>query len=253
VVWFIDSDCVAFPDALRLLLDRLREPGVAGGGGSYANVNEASLLACLIHEEIRERHLAMPGKVDYLGSFNVVYRRSVLEQVGGFDEKNFNAPLAPGAEDADLSYRIADLGHTLRFEPASQVAHYHPVRLSAYLRTQRVHGTWGARLYYRHRKRARGNSYSRWTDHLQPPLAVAALLALPALGFPAARIVFTGLAVAVAAMQAPLAVRIIRRTNQWRYALFVPLSLVRAGARGVGMGLGAIRLLWDRPEPARGF
>ena len=90
---------------------------MAGVGGSYDNAVPGSLLACLIHEEIRCRHLAMdPEAVDYLGSFNVLYRREILERVGGFDESEFNGPGAPGAEDADLSFRVAELGFRLRFE-----------------------------------------------------------------------------------------------------------------------------------------
>jgi len=248
-VWFIDADCVPEPDALRLLKQHLDTPGVAGVGGSYANIRGESLLPSLIHEEIRERHLAMTGTVDYLGSFNVLYRREVLERIGGFDERHFNAPGAPGGEDADLSYRISDLGLALHFEPLALVGHHHPVRLAGYLRSQRLHGGWGVRLYARHPRRARGNSYSSWADHVQPPLAVVLLMALPTLLFPATRLLAPALALALTALQLPMTARLIRRTGRWRYLLFVPMSVVRAVARGVGLVQGTVRLLWDRPAP----
>jgi glycosyltransferase involved in cell wall biosynthesis len=110
LVWFIDSDCVAEPDALGLLLQQLADPKAAGASGSYGNMRPDSLLACLIHEEIVERHRRMPGDVDYLASYNVLYRRDVLEHVGGFDEGNFNEPGAPGAEDIELLFRLHDAG-----------------------------------------------------------------------------------------------------------------------------------------------
>jgi len=248
-VWFIDADCVPEPDALDLLLRRLDGPDVAGVGGSYGNIREDSLLACLIHAEIRERHLTMPADVDYLGSFNALYRRDVLERVGGFDERHFNAPLAPGGEDADLSYRICDEGYTLRFEPASRVGHHHPTRLGRYLRSQRMHGIWGVRLYVRHPGRAGRNSYSSWVDHVQPPLAIAALLMLPGVLTPATRVAAPLLLLLLAALQVPMATRLIRRTGEWRYAWFVPMSAIRAAARGLGLTESVIRLLWDRPEP----
>lgn len=249
-IWFIDADCVPEPDALEKLVKQIGYPGVAGVGGSYGNLHEDSLLARLIHEEIRARHLSMRAGVDYLGSFNVLYWRWVLERVGGFDEHEFNAPLAPGAEDADLSYRISDLGYSLRFEPDSRVGHHHPIRMGPYLRSQKLHGGWGVRLYFRHRKRAGGNSYSSWVDHIQPPLATAAVLALPSLLFSTTRLLVPLLILALIGLQLPMAIRLIRRTSQWPYAVFVPMGVVRAAARGLGMTQAAIRLLWDRPEPA---
>jgi hypothetical protein len=86
-------------------------------------------------------------------------------------------------------------------------------------------------------------------DHLQPPLAAVTLLALPSLMFPATRLLVPLLIVLVALTQSPMAARLIRRTHQWRYAWFIPMSVVRSGARAVGLAQGALSLLRDRPEP----
>ena len=80
-IWFIDADCVAEPQALRLLLAHLKDPQVAAVGGSYANLRPEHLLACLVHEEIIQRHLRMPKDVNVLASYHVIYRREVLEKV----------------------------------------------------------------------------------------------------------------------------------------------------------------------------
>ena len=74
LIWFMDADCVAEPDALSILLQHMEDPKVAGVGGSYGNMHPDSLLACLIHEEIVERHRTMPPEVNYLATFNVLYR-----------------------------------------------------------------------------------------------------------------------------------------------------------------------------------
>ncbi|NNF44165.1 MAG: glycosyltransferase, partial [Phycisphaerales bacterium] len=166
LVWFIDADCVAEDDALTRLLPHLADPAVGGVGGSYGNMREGSLLADLIHEEILERHRRMPIRVNFLASFNVLYRRSVLEEVEGFDERFLKA------QDAELAFRVQEAGHALAFEFASRVRHFHPTRLGAYLRTQRQQGYWRAWLYVTRRGRAGGDSYSGLVDHLQPPLAV---------------------------------------------------------------------------------
>ena len=87
LVWFIDSDCVSEVHALELLLARIEGSPFVGVGGSYGNMRPDSLLACLIHEEIVERHRRMPREVNFLATFNVLYRREILEKVDGFDER----------------------------------------------------------------------------------------------------------------------------------------------------------------------
>ena len=57
-VWFVDSDCVAEPDALSKLCRASAESGAAVVGGSYANQNDGFLVADLIHEEMVARHRA---------------------------------------------------------------------------------------------------------------------------------------------------------------------------------------------------
>ncbi|HAC08481.1 MAG TPA: hypothetical protein DCG14_02385, partial [Phycisphaerales bacterium] len=130
LVWFVDADCVAFPDALDHLRPHLEDPGVAAAGGTYAIAPEATLLERLIHEEIQVRHDRMPDDVDFLATFDVVYRRSVLDAVGGFDERYLKG------QDADLAFRVVEAGHRLRFDRRSRVRHHHADRLLRYLRVQ---------------------------------------------------------------------------------------------------------------------
>ncbi len=123
LVWFIDSDCVAHSGSLAKLLAQFDSSRIAGVGGSYSNLYPESLVATLIHEEIVARHRRMESEVNFLATFNVVYRRSVLEEVRGFDES------LKLAQDAELAYRIRDHGYRLRFESESVVAHHHPTSL----------------------------------------------------------------------------------------------------------------------------
>jgi glycosyltransferase involved in cell wall biosynthesis len=247
LVWFIDSDCVAEPDALPLLLPSFENPAVAGAGGSYGNRCPESLLACLIHEEIVQRHRAMPTEVNYLATFNVVYRRTALEQVGGFDEGNFNGPGAPGAEDIELAFRLHAAGHHLRFILNSRVGHYHPTRLRRYLRSQALHGYFRVWLYLHHRDKAAGDAYSGLVDHCQPPLAmlVLALIPLSPLGIPFAVVLLVVVSL-LGLAQLPLTLRITRRMRSLRYFAFAPFGFVRSFARGLGMSWAVLRFLVRR-------
>lgn len=243
LVWFIDSDCVARPDALDLLLPHLSDPRVGGVGGSYGNMCPESLLACVIHEEIMLRHARMSSRVNFLGGFNVIYRRNVLEQVGGFDEGRFNGRGSPGAEDAELSYRVAAAGNELRFEPRSVVRHFHPKRLSRYLRSQRHHGYWRVFLHIAHRHTTMGDDYSSWVDHAQPALAILMLACLPLLATDRYWTIPVGLAGGLAALQLPLAMRLFGRMQNVRYLAFVPIGFLRSIWRGIGMVQGVVAYL----------
>lgn len=246
LIWFIDADCVPNSNALPLLLAHLTDPRVGAVGGSYGNMETNSLLACLIHEEIVARHCRMPPRVTFLGSFNVLYRRDVLAQVGGFDERFLKA------QDAELSWRVIDAGHELAFEPRSRVAHFHPIRWMAYLRTQRQQGYWRMQLYRQHAKRAGGDSYSGLIDHVQPPLSVMMLALTPLLLFDRWRGVPLLLLGLLLVLQFPMTLRLIRQTGSLKYLAYISMGAIRAVWRGIGMVQGICAVMMrSRAEDSR--
>jgi len=243
LIWFIDSDCVTEDNTLAMLVSHFQDPMVVGVGGSYSNLTPHSLIASLIHEEMCLRHRKMSRVVNFLGSYNVAYRRCVLEQVGGFDEEYFNAAGSPGAEDAELSFQLSKLNHRLHFEPRSCVGHYHPTSLRRYLRAQHHHGYWRVFLYRRHPDVATGDSYSRFADHIQPPTAMAILATLPLLVWPPLGRVSAALAFWLLLAQTPTTIRLMLSTRQMRYLLFSLFGFVRAFARGLGMTAAVVAIL----------
>jgi glycosyltransferase involved in cell wall biosynthesis len=51
---------------------------------------------------------------------NMIYRREVLDEVGGFDERFYE----PFLEDSDLAFRVMDSGHDIPFAPEVRVRHH---------------------------------------------------------------------------------------------------------------------------------
>ncbi len=237
-VWFIDSDCVAHPDALQKLLPHISDPEVAGVGGSYSNLFPESLLATLIHEEIVARHQRMPREVDFLATFNVVYRRSVLEETQGFNES------LKLAQDAELAFRISEARYQLRFDIDSKVGHHHPKNPLRYLRTQARQGYYRMALYRHHPSKIGGDSYSGLIDYAQPPLAMLLLASFPMLagvfiGADRLTVVPLLLLGALVLLQLPLTFRMLANpSHQLRSLCFPLLSVVRSIARGLGMTAG---------------
>ncbi len=247
LVWFVDSDCVARPDALELLLAHFSDPAVGAVSGAYDNGAPDSFVATLIHEEIAARHRSMPADVDFLASFSVAYRRDVLEQLDGFDERYLRG------QDADLSFRAVEAGHRLRFDRRSRVAHFHERRLLRYLRAQFHQGYWRAFLHTEHRGHAGGDSYSKLSDHLQPPVALLLLCAPAALLFvaPWAAALLTAATLAVLlALPLPMARRMAPAAGASIAAAHVPFSALRAFWRGVGFALGFVDKLTRTPTPS---
>ena len=233
VIAFTDADCVPEPDWIEGLVNRFDHTTV-GVGGTYGIRNDSSLLARLIHEEIVVRHKNFRDTVDFLGSFNVAYKKDAFEAAGGFDESFTFA----SAEDNDLAYRLQDAGGLLRFVPGARVAHYHPTKLRPYLKTQLRHGYWRMKLYAKHPQRSAGDQYAGLGELLGPPLSLvlaAGILALPLINqtyFSLAVVLF---AVYYGALTAKFDRTIGRRIGLWGGIVFRSMTMLRDLARGIGL------------------
>jgi GT2 family glycosyltransferase len=71
---------------------------------------------------------------------NMAFRRSVLSELGGFDEALDTGSPLPGGGDLDMYFRVIDAGYPLVYEPACLVFHQHRKTEEA-LRHQ--YYTWG--------------------------------------------------------------------------------------------------------------
>jgi glycosyltransferase involved in cell wall biosynthesis len=246
-IWFVDADCVVGPDTLDRLRRGAHELTADAIGGSYSNLQCGRLVAELIHEEMVARHESMGSKVTFAITANLLCRRNVLEQLGGFDES------LRLAQDLDLAYRLVEQGYVLAFDSQSRVGHFHETSIWRYCYKQARQGYWRMHLYARHPGRATGDSYSGLLDYAQPPLSVlGAASFLLALGSKS-RAVARGFgllgcsSVALSfLLQLPRTVALVRRTGDPRYLAYAPMGMLRAGFRGAGMSAGLLVLGWQR-------
>ena len=119
VVAFIDSDCIAEPDWLACLVERLATTSASGVGGPLLNMVAPGWISQYLHAAQFYRHRVRHHKVDYLVTANVAFRRAALEEVGGFSRRT-----GVWGEDADLSFRLLQSGHTLLLAQQGIVTHY---------------------------------------------------------------------------------------------------------------------------------
>lgn len=239
IIAYTDSDCVPEANWLEDLVAGFSDDAVVAVGGTYGIVNPESFLARIIHEEILFRHARLEDEVDFLGSFNVAYRKDAFEAVGGFDK---DYTMASG-EDNDLAYVLADQGGVLRFRPSAVVNHFHPIDIHKYLPTQCWHGFWRVKLYAKHPGRARGDRYAGPADLYAVPVAMILLLVCllaPIAGLPTGTLFYWILGVELLAllllgMHLPTTVRLVRRSGDWSMLAYLILACLRDWARGVGM------------------
>jgi glycosyltransferase involved in cell wall biosynthesis len=244
IVLFTDSDCLPRTDWARLLSAGI-DATHAAACGSYGIANPGHWLAELIQAEIRWRHSRLPSTVEFAGSYNLALTRSVLESVGGFDERY----PSPSGEDNDLSYRLRDKGIRIRFVPKALVDHHHPTDLDRYLHEQARHGRWRVRLYATHPRRVKGDGYAGPWDLVSPPLAMLSIAALVvALFYGPAFLVAAAAYAVIAVYHAVLGGRIAIQARKPIGRRFALVGVLRAYARGFGMMQGFAEVFLRRPR-----
>jgi len=165
----VDAHAKVNPDYLRLGVGQLEDPEVAAAGGiriAVAGTPTGQAIAAALSSPFGVgnsiNHYADTAQDTDHASFGV-YRKSVADAVGGWDE------LLLVNEDVDFDHRIALDGHRIRFDPEMKI--YWQVRetLPAFARQYRRYGRGKAGMV---RKNGRAAVRLR---HLVAPALVAML------------------------------------------------------------------------------
>jgi mycofactocin system glycosyltransferase len=141
ILAFIDSDCRADRTWLRELVPAFKDLKIAAVGGmveSYYNTRPLDR-----YEQVRSslkmgvwpKRSANNNPFFYVPSCNLLVRRDIFLQTGGFNES-----LAVG-EDVDLCWRIHNFGSNIDYLPNGRVFHKHRNRLAAFCRRRFDYGT----------------------------------------------------------------------------------------------------------------
>ncbi|HEY3379557.1 MAG TPA: glycosyltransferase [Armatimonadota bacterium] len=142
-----DADNCPEPNALKLLMARLiSEPELGAVVGKFRTGNKRrNVLTRFINiEGLCFQNVVASGRCQILGvaalsGTNYVIRRSILQELGGWDIEAL-------AEDSELSIRMYQAGHTIAFVPYSVTWEQEPETMAVWLK-QRTR--W-----------ARGNNYA---------------------------------------------------------------------------------------------
>jgi glycosyltransferase involved in cell wall biosynthesis len=134
ILFFVDADVAVAPETLTRVGKMFEEqPDLAAVFGSYDARPRAKGLVSqyrnLLHHFVHQNG-NREASTFWAGCGAI--RRSVFEQIGGFDEKQF---LRPSIEDIELGYRLRQSGHRILLDKTLQGTHLKRWNLWSLIRT----------------------------------------------------------------------------------------------------------------------
>jgi len=153
-IWFIDSDCYLCPETFKQMILSFQDDSIDGVASGYLSESKKILPNILQYElEFKYRNLLSLKNANFLPSASVIYKRSLLKKLEGFNEE-----LILG-EDVDFSLRAYSQGSKLIFNTGSRVFHHHEKNFLQYLIKQFFHGYYAASVLINLKKPCLQNSY----------------------------------------------------------------------------------------------
>jgi cellulose synthase/poly-beta-1,6-N-acetylglucosamine synthase-like glycosyltransferase len=238
IVLFTDADCMPSETWIAEMIRPFDDAEVVGVKGTYRTRQEG-IVPRFVQCEYEERYerMAKQRQIDFVDTYAAGYRRKVFLEQGGFDTRYPNASV----EDQEFSFRLAERGYKMVFNPLAAVYHQHPQTLTAYLKRKFNIGYWKVMVLQRHPQKAVRDSHT--------PQSLKIQMGLVFLLIPLAVLIFLGgffpwLSLAAVGLflisVLPFVVRTLRREPL--LALLSPFLLF---LRAVALGLGMVKGGWD--------
>ncbi len=179
VLGFIDADAKVDKEWLNKLVPHLAGPQVVGVSGGIETWNTENAWARSIGYDLKNRYARLKKYVVRVATMNLLLKKSIIEEVGGFDEN------LPSQYDTDLGFRITSRGYKILFEPNAKCYHFNRSTVSSYFRQQLQYGKNTTKLYLKHANLIKGDEITDFGMNIQPFL-ILAVIAFFLLGIPEA-------------------------------------------------------------------
>jgi GT2 family glycosyltransferase len=137
LIAYIDDDAWPDPHWLTYLVDTFEKVGHAGVGGPNIPPEDDTWIArCVANAPGGPIHVLLSDEVaEHIPGCNMAFRKSCLEEIGGFD-----TTFRVAGDDVDLCWRLQQRGWTIGFNPAAMVWHRRRGSVRAYWRQQKGYG-----------------------------------------------------------------------------------------------------------------
>ena len=164
ILAFVDADARLEKDWLKKLVPHLVDSDIAGVSGNIETWNANNPWARSIGYDIKTRYSRIKNFTGRVATMNLLLKRRVLEEVGGFDEG------FPSQYDTELGFRISQLGYRIAFERTATCYHFNRPTVRAYFKQQLQYGKNTVRLYFKHSALAKGDEITDFGMNIQPAL-----------------------------------------------------------------------------------
>lgn len=164
IILFTDDDCIPEPNWISEMLKAFENPEIMGVKGAYKTIQQSPVARFVQYEyEEKYRYMDKYKYIDFIDTYSAAYRKNVFQEFGGF---NTDFPVAC-AEDVELSFRIANAGHKLVFNPNAIVTHSHPDTFWWYLQKKYKFAFWRMAAIKLSPNKAKGDTHTPNTMKLQ--------------------------------------------------------------------------------------
>jgi cellulose synthase/poly-beta-1,6-N-acetylglucosamine synthase-like glycosyltransferase len=240
ILGFIDADAKVEPDWLKKVTPHLAESEVAGVSGSIETWNIDNPWARSIGYELKNRYRRIGKYTGRIATMNLLLKKSVIEEVGGWDEK------LPSQYDTDFGFRMSGRGYKIAFEPTAVCYHFNRPTLKAFYRQQLQYGKNTLKLYFKHGHLAKGDEITDLGMNIQPILLLAVVVSFLLGIIPQLRLlwVVSGLILlSVFVYFVYSAVKLSVKFSDWSAMRLVVLYYVRSVAWFIGAVITTVRYL----------
>jgi cellulose synthase/poly-beta-1,6-N-acetylglucosamine synthase-like glycosyltransferase len=162
IILFLDADCVPESTWIEAMISPFADQDIVGISGRI-RTHQKGLVPRFIQLEYDDRYknIAKHYYIDHINTAAGAYRRETFLESRGFLENLL------GAEDVELSFRLASRGHKMVSSPKAIVYHQHPESILEYVRRKYHYGYWRMMVYRRHPRKAVADSRTPQTQKIQ--------------------------------------------------------------------------------------
>jgi cellulose synthase/poly-beta-1,6-N-acetylglucosamine synthase-like glycosyltransferase len=233
ILLFTDDDCIPESNWVETMIAPLANQEVAGVCG-VVHTRQPGLMPRFIQLEYdyRYRNVAKHRRIDFVNTGTAGYRKHIFMEGGGFREDLL------GAEDTELSFRLASQGHKMVFAPEAIVYHSHPESVWEYARRKAHYGYWRMIVYQRYPRKAVADSRTPQTQKIQiGGLLLLAVAVIGSIFWRGLAWLAGGLALLLLLVSLPFCWWVLRKDLE--VGLLTPLILlVSVASAGVGVMAG---------------
>ena len=237
---FTDADCVVNTNWIKNLLKHFHDEDIAAVGGPNITPEDDTDFAKCAGTILS--FLSKPGaryglnadkvmEIYHNPTCNVMYRKRVLEEVGGFNHN------LVAEDDEELDYRIKEKGYKILFTPDAKVLHYRRPTWKKFAKMAWNYGIGRTQVIKLHR------DMGRWYHYIVPALILTIVILFvlaflkPVFPLTASLILVSG-GIGIGLMSLYLSVKTGRMRNLFNFCLLIAIWF---WGYGFGMFRGIVK------------